>query len=65
MRNGFTESSGIHIVIEESKKSPSVLSNGISIQPGTETNIGLKLSTLSRGGGGDTDIAIGLQKFKV
>ena len=48
MRNGFTESSGIHIVIEESKKSPSVLSNGISIQPGTETNIGLKLSTLSR-----------------
>ena len=48
MRNGFTESSGIHIVIEESKKSPSILSNGISIQPGTETNIGLKLSTLSR-----------------
>ena len=48
MRNGLTESNGIHIVIEDSQKSPSILSNGISIQPGTETNIGLKVTTLSR-----------------
>ena len=48
MRNGLTESNGMHIVIEDSRKSPSILSNGISIQPGTETNIGLKVTTLSR-----------------
>ena len=48
MRNGLTEANGIHIVIEDSKKSPSIISNGISVQPGTETNIGLKMSKISR-----------------
>ena len=48
MRNGLTEANGIHIVIEDSRKSPSIISNGISVQPGTETNIGLKMSKISR-----------------
>ena len=48
MRNGLTESNGIHIVIEDNNKSPSILSNGISIRSGTETNIGLKITNISR-----------------
>ena len=48
MRNGLTKTNGIHIVIEDTKKSPSILSNGISVKPGAETNIGLKIGTISR-----------------
>ena len=48
MRNGLTKANGIHIVIEDRDKSPSILSNGISVQPGAETNIGLKKTTISR-----------------
>ena len=48
MRNGLTKANGIHVVIEDRDKSPSILSNGISVQPGAETNIGLKKTTISR-----------------
>ena len=48
MRNGLTKTNGIHLVIEDTKKSPSILSNGISVKPGAETNIGLKIGTISR-----------------
>ena len=48
MRNGLSKTSGIHLVIEDRDKSPSILSNGISVKPGSETNIGLKMSTISR-----------------
>ena len=48
MRNGLTKTNGIHLVIEDREKSPSILSNGISVKPGSETNIGLKISTISR-----------------
>ena len=48
MRNGLTKANGINVVIEDRDKSPSILSNGISVQPGAETNIGLKKTTISR-----------------
>ena len=48
MRNGLTKANGIHVVIEDRDKSPSILSSGISVQPGAETNIGLKKTTISR-----------------
>ena len=48
MRNGLSKTNGIHLVIEDRDKSPSILSNGISVKPGSETNIGLKISTISR-----------------
>ena len=46
MRNGLSKTNGIHLVIEDRDKSPSILSNGISVKPGSETNIGLKISTI-------------------
>ena len=48
MRNGLTKADGIHLVIEDRDKSPSILSNGVSVKPGAETNIGLKITTISR-----------------
>ena len=48
MRNGLTKTNGIHLIIEDRDKSPSILSNGISVKPGEETNIGLKMATISR-----------------
>ena len=48
MRNGLTETNGIHFVIEDSEKSPSIISNGISVQPGTEANIGMEKTEISR-----------------
>ena len=48
MRNGLTKTNGIHLVIEDREKSPSILSNGISVKPGAETNVGLKIATISR-----------------
>ena len=48
MRNGLSKTNGIQLVIEDRDKSPSILSNGISVKPGSETNIGLKISTISR-----------------
>ena len=48
MRNGNNERSGVHIAIEQNKKTPSIVSEGISAMPGTETNIGLQKSRILR-----------------
>ena len=48
MRNGINERSGVHIAIEHNKKTPSIVSKGISVMPGTETNIGLHKSQILR-----------------
>ena len=48
MRNGLTRTSGAKFVLEDSKKSPSIVSNGISVRPGTETNIGMLMKTITR-----------------
>ena len=48
MRNGINQRSGIHVVIEDNTKNPSIVSKGISVMPGTETNIGLQRSTVLR-----------------
>ena len=48
MRNSLTKTNGIYIVIEDSRKAPSIISKGISVQPGSEVNIGLQKTTISR-----------------
>ena len=48
MRNGINKRSGIHLVIEDAAKSPSIVSKGISVMPGTETNIGMQINTVLR-----------------
>ena len=48
MRNGLTTTNGIHVVIEDSRISPSIISEGLSVQPGTEVAIGLQKATISR-----------------
>ena len=44
MRNGLTPSRGAHIVIEYSTELPNVISEGISVAPGRETMVSLKMS---------------------
>ena len=46
MRNGLTTTNGIHVVIEDSRISPSIISEGLSVQPGTEVSIGLQKTTI-------------------
>ena len=41
MRNGINQRSGVHIVIDSNTKIPSIVSKGLSVMPGAETNIGL------------------------
>jgi hypothetical protein len=48
MRNEINQRSGVHIAIEQNKKTPSIVSKGISARPGTETNIGLQKSRILR-----------------
>ena len=48
MRNGINQRSGVHIVIENNTKIPSLVSKGLSVMPGTETNIGLTLKKVQR-----------------
>ena len=48
MRNGINQRSGIHLVVEDNTKNPSIVSKGISVMPGTETNIGLQGKELMR-----------------
>lgn len=44
----MTKTNGIYIVIEDSRKAPSIISKGISVQPGSEVNIGLQKTTIGR-----------------
>ena len=48
MRNGLTRSSGAILVVGDSAKSPRILSKGIFVAPGAETNIGLHKKIISR-----------------
>ena len=48
MRNGINQRSGAHIVIENNTKIPSIVSRGLSVMPGTETNIGLTSKKIRR-----------------
>lgn len=48
MQNGINQRSGVHIVIENNTKTPSIVSKGISVMPGTETNIGLQTTKILR-----------------
>ena len=48
MRNGINQRSGAHIVIENNTKIPSIVSKGLSVMPGTETNIGLTSKKIRR-----------------
>ena len=48
MRNGINKRSGAHIVIENNTKIPSIVSKGLSLMPGTETNVGLTSKKIQR-----------------
>ena len=48
MRNGLTTSSGTHIVIGYASELPNVVSKGISVEPGVDTMISLKLTETAR-----------------
>ena len=48
MRNGNTRSCGAILVVGDSAKSPRILSKGIFVTPGAETNIGLHKKIISR-----------------
>ena len=48
MRNGINQRSGVHIVIENNTKIPSLVSKGLSVMPGTETNIALTSKRIRR-----------------
>ena len=48
MRNGLTPNRGAHIVIEYPSELPNVISEGISVSPGAESMISLKMSEISR-----------------
>ena len=48
MRNSINQRSGAHIVIENNTKIPSIASKGLSVMPGTETNIGVTSKTIRR-----------------
>ena len=48
MQNGINQRTGVHIVIENTTKTPSIVSKGISVMPGMETNIGLQTTKILR-----------------
>ena len=48
MRNGLTTNRGAHIVIEYPSELPNVISEGISVSPGAESMISLKMSEIGR-----------------
>ena len=48
MRNGITQSSGARVVVEHNAKTPSMISQGILVYPGTETNIGIQRTHIER-----------------
>ena len=48
MRNGINQRSGVHIVIDSNTKIPSIVSKGLSVMPGAETNIGLTSKKIRR-----------------
>ena len=48
MRNSINQRSGAHIVIENNTKIPSIVSKGLSVMPGAETNIGVTSKKIQR-----------------
>ena len=48
MKNSITESIGARVVVENSVKMPSLISNGKLVSPGTETNIGVSRTHIKR-----------------
>ena len=48
MRNGLTPSRGAHVVIEYASELPNVISEGISVAPGAETMVSMKMSEIGR-----------------
>ena len=48
MQNRINQGSGVHVVIENDTKIPSIVSKGISVVPGAETHIGLQTTKILR-----------------
>ena len=48
MKNAITQSSGARVVVDHSTKTPSMISKGIFVHPGTETNIGIHRTQIKR-----------------
>ena len=48
MRNALTPSTGARVVVEHSSKTPSIISQGMLVYPGTETNIGIQRTHIKR-----------------
>ena len=48
MRNGMTASKGAWIIVENNTKPPNIVSEGMPLRIGTETNIALSTEVLER-----------------